>query len=500
MLTSGPQVLVAIDLGASSGRVVVGLVDGERVTMYEEHRFTTPTIEVDGHLRWNVYRLFDECLVGLTLVVKRFGTIDSIGIDTWGVDYALLDAAGELVDLPIAYRDGRTSTSVIEEVHAVTSPARLFSITGLQFLAFNSIYQLHADRRCLLADGRSRSEAARTALMLPDLLMYWLTGDLRSEATIASTTGLFDATTGDWSVELFADLAFPLDLFPAIERPGSIRGSIRPEVGIRIGLSRKVPVVSVASHDTASAVVASPLSADGAFVSSGTWSLVGLELAAPLLTGAARAANFSNERGIDGTTRLLRNVGGLWLLEESLRWWRSTGEAASRDELLTAAELLSAGGPIVGVDDPSFMAPGNVPERVSAAVDAQKASRNPDSGPNHAPSGRFGRGGGPVSVVRCVLDSLAFAYAATINEAEALVGRSIRQVHIVGGGSQNTLLCRLTEQATGRTVTRGPVEATALGNLAVQARALGLVDGSVQELRNWVQHVEVILDAGSSAN
>lgn len=432
-------VFAAVDVGASGGRVMAGVVDGDRggVTLEAVHRFPNGVVEVDGHLRWDVARIHDEVRVGLA----RIPDAASIGIDTWGVDYALLDDAGDLVAQPIAYRDDRTA-KVIDAVHDLVAPDELYRINGLQFLPFNTLYQLAAE-----AD----LDRAAQALLVPDLLAYWLTGDVGTELTNASTTGLLDASSHEWSAPLLERLGIRGDLFPPIQPPGERRG-------VTAG---GTPVTNVGSHDTASAVVAVPATTTDrfAFIASGTWSLVGLELAAPVLTEEARSANFTNEVGVDGRTRFLRNVGGLWLLQECLRSWGRD----DLDALLAAAAALPAGGPLVDVDAADLIPPGRMPERLAEAA-----------GETEMDAAR---------TVRCIVDSLADGYARTIRRAEALAGTSLEVVHVVGGGSQNELLCRLTADATGLPVVAGPVEATAIGNVLIQARAAGAAAGSLEALR-----------------
>jgi rhamnulokinase len=461
-LVEGPlRFFGAIDIGASSGRVVAGWwADGE-LHLDVVHRFGNGAAMADGHLRWDLTGLYEQVLVGLRTLAGRYPDVVSVGIDTWAVDYGLLDAEGRLLAEPVAYRDDRTE-AVIVDVHARVDPAALYAVSGLQFLPFNTLYQLTAEQR------GPRWAEAHQALLLPDLLALWLTGERRTEITNASTTGLLDARTRSWSTELFAALDLPADLFPPLVEPGEVIGTLLPGVAERTGLPERTTVVAVGSHDTASAVVGVP-AADRAFayVSSGTWSLVGVELDQPVLTEASRTANFTNEGGVDGRVRYLRNVGGLWLLQESLRTWREAGEPADQEALLAAAAELPAGGPVVDVDAPDFLPPGDMPARIRAAC-AAAGQPEPESA---------------AAVVRCILDSLAVAYAETVAAAEALSGHSVDVVHIVGGGCQNELLCQLTADLSGRPVLAGPVEATALGNVAVQARAAGVLPAGLDELR-----------------
>ncbi|MEU6113542.1 rhamnulokinase family protein [Streptomyces sp. NPDC047117] len=418
----------------------------------EAHRFpNTPLRRSDG-LRWDVESLHRGVLDGLR-AVARAGGADSVGIDTWAVDYGLLDAEGELLDQPFHYRDARTE-DVAERVRASVGPAELYAVTGLQHLPFNTVYQLAADR------DSGRLAAARTLLLMPDLLVHRLTGEAGAEATNASTTGLFDARTGTWSKALLGRLGLDSALLPPLRRPGEPAGTLLPHVAAATGLPASTPVTAVASHDTASAVAAVPAEEpDFAFLSCGTWSLAGLELDAPVLTEESRAANFTNELGIDGTTRYLRNIMGLWLLTETQRTWREQGLPHALGPLLAAAAKARPFAAVIDPDAPEFLAPGDMPARI-AAYCVRTGQRPPeDQG----------------SLVRTLLEALALAHARTLRRAAALAGREIRTVHLVGGGSRNELLCRLTADATGLPVVAGPAEATALGNVLVQARAHGLV-------------------------
>ena len=453
----------AVDIGASSGRVVAGVVDDDgRVELHTVHRFANGAVRSDGRLRWDLSGLFAEVLTGLTSLGERFADVASIGVDTWAVDYGLLDADGRLLAEPTAYRDDRTTPAVLAAVHERVSAAELYAVNGLQSLPFTTLYQLAVEQRDVLWPR------VRHAVLLPDLIGYWLTGELRTEVTNASTTGLLAARSRTFSVDLAARLDLPADLFPPLVQPGERLGTLLPAVAARTCLAPEVSVVAVGSHDTASAVVGVPATEPRwAYVSSGTWSLVGLELEAPVITDESRAANFTNEGGVDGRTRFLRNVGGLWLLSESLRDWAECGEPAELEPLLAEARALPGGGPLVDVDDDAFIAPDDMPARIRQAC-RTSGQAVPES---------------PAALVRCVLESLAAAYARTLDEAERLTGRRVEVVHVVGGGAQNTLLCQLAADACGRTVLAGPVEATALGNVMVQARTAGSLSGSLEELR-----------------
>ncbi len=420
---------------------MAGVVDGGGIALRAVHRFANGMSLWDGHLRWDLTGLHRQVLEGLS----RLPEAESVGIDSWGVDYGLLDGEGRLLAEPVAYRDPRTD-GVADAVHRRIGADALYAVSGVQFLPFNTLYQLVAEQ------SAPCWPAAAHAVLIPDLLAYWLTGRLRSEVTNASTTGLLDVRARTWSTELLDELAIPRTLLPDIEEPGVTRGATADGTA----------VVTVGSHDTASAVVGVPATtADFAYVSCGTWSLVGVETDHPILTDAARRANFTNEIGVDGRIRFLRNVGGLWLLQECLREWGEDALGA----LLHAAAARPAGGPRIDVTNPDLIAPGDMAARIArAATGAADGMERP-------------------AIVRCILDSLATAYAEAVADASVLASKSVEVVHLVGGGSQNALLCQLTADATGKPVVAGPAEATALGNVAVQARARGALPPALEEIR-----------------
>ncbi|WP_147918711.1 rhamnulokinase [Ruania zhangjianzhongii] len=452
-------VFAAVDLGATSGRVIRAEVSPDGVQLAEVHRFANEATHDGGALRWNVSALFAEVLTGLR-VAGADGDLDGIGIDSWAVDYGLLDAAGQLLAEPIAYRDERT-TAVIEEVHAQISPERLYATSGMQYLPFNTIYQLAAERR-----GPFWDRAART-LLLPDLLGYWLTGAQVAELTNASTTALLDQRTRTWATELLSAVDVPADLLPPVVPPGSLIGTLTEDIQERTGLG-PVNVYAVGSHDTASAVLAVPAEReDFAYISSGTWSLVGVELEHPVLTEASRTANFTNELGVDARVRYLRNVMGLWVLSECQRTWAEAGHEVDLPALLSEAAALPARRTVVDVDHPDFMPPGDMPARLA----------------EHARSTGQAVPSTPAEFARCVIDSLALAYRRAISDAVRLSGKQVSVVHVVGGGSHNALLCQATADATGLPVLAGPAEGTALGNALVQARAAGVLSGDRTALR-----------------
>ncbi len=457
--------LAAIDLGASSGRVMSARVGPATLDLQEVHRFPNDPVALPDGLHWDTLRLYHEVVTGLRSAGREAGPVLGVAVDAWGVDYGLLDSTGSLIGAPFHYRDRRTEAAV-PAVHAVVPFDRLYSRTGTQFQPFNTVYQLTAE------GGTPRFEACRTMLMIPDLIGYWLTGTQAAEETNASTTGIFDIRGRRWATDLIDELGLPRAILRPTRRPGEIVGELRAEVATEAGLDQRPLLSHVGSHDTASAVVGVPADGEGfAYIACGTWALVGVELERPILTDDSRAANFTNELGVDGRIRYLRNVMGLWLLQESLRTWDHAGEPSDLAGLLVAAAELPSGGPQFDVDDPVFMPPGDMPGRIA------KACRGTDQA---LPDGR-------PALIRCIVDSLAAAFARAVEDAERLSGRPIEIVHIVGGGSRNALLCQLTADACGRPVVAGPVEATALGNVLVQARAHRLIDGDLETLRSLVR-------------
>jgi rhamnulokinase len=444
-------VVAAVDIGGSGGRVMAGRIGADGIHVGDVHRFPNVPVTTDGTLRWDIRRLYADVLAGLG-ALGRTCDIQSVGIDTWGVDYGLLDERGALLADPVHYRDRRTEG--VRLAGLVTED--LYAITGIQYLPFNTIYQLAATPRL---------DRARTLLLIPDLLGYWLTGVPGAEVTNASTTALLDVRTREWATGVIGRAGLPLRLFPPLRQPGSVIGPVLASVAGARGVSAGLPVTAVGSHDTASAVVAVPATAgpDFAFISSGTWSLVGMELDAPVLTDPG----FTNEAGVDGTIRYLRNVMGLWLLQESVRQW----PGASLEALLADAAAAPALRYVIDPDDPVFLPAQDMPARIVSWL-RSRGSAAPE---------------GPAGIVRCVLDSLALAYRRAIERVQALSGRHVSVVHVVGGGSRNELLCQLTADACGLPVIAGPAEATALGNMLIQARTLGAAPGDLAGLRALVR-------------
>lgn len=459
----GAATFLAVDLGAESGRVLSGVFDGERVSLSENHRFPNTPVRLPDGLLWDALRLFREVQDGLARAARdAAGQPLGLGIDSWAVDYGLLDRTGALLGNPFHYRDPRTD-GMMERAFAVAPRAELYATTGIQFLPFNTLYQLLAMR------DSPQLEAAHTLLMIPDLLSYWLCGEQRGEHTNASTTQLYDAAARGWSSELIERVGLPGRIFPQLVEPGTELGPLLPAVADEVGV--RLPVTAVASHDTASAVVGVPAEGDDfAYISSGTWSLVGVETARPVLTPEAMEANFTNEGGYGGTNRFLKNVMGLWLLQECRRTWARQGRELGYDELAAAAEAAPPFRVLLDPDHPSFLPPGDMPERIRAYC------RETGQAPPEAPG----------EYARCIFESLALKYRWVLERAGQLSGQPIAEVHVVGGGANNALLCRLTAEATGLPVLAGPVEATALGNVLVQAASRRMV-GDLAQIRRVVR-------------
>ncbi|MBN1170600.1 MAG: rhamnulokinase [Micromonosporaceae bacterium] len=431
----------------------------DTLDLVEVHRFLNRPVRAGGTLHWDILALYRETLDGL----QAAGPVTTIGIDSWAVDYGLLDVDGALLGNPVHYRDRRTDT-VMERVTGQLGDQRLYATTGLQQLPFNTLYQLVA------AAGSPQLAAAHRLLMIPDLIAYWLTGEIGAELTNASTTQLYDLRRRCWATELMADAGIRADLFPALRQPGTPIGPVQPE----LDLPGRPEVVAVGSHDTASAVVGVPASGEHfAYISCGTWSLVGVELDSPVLSPESRQANFTNESGVDGTIRYLRNVMGLWLLQESMRVWRADDPLP----LLRQAAREPALASVIDVDDPVFLPPGDMPARIAEAC-RRRGELVPAT---------------PAATVRCIVDSLALAHRRALAQAQELSGRHVETVHIVGGGARNALLCQLTADACGLPVLAGPVEATVLGNVLVQARAAGVLCGDLPALRAVLRRTQQLV-------
>ncbi len=445
---------LAFDIGASSGRAILGtLIDG-KLKLTEIHRFKNAMLPLHGHFYWNIFALFESLKTGLSMCIEKHGIQpQSVGIDTWGVDYALVDSEGALLGLPYAYRDHRTD-GVMSDFFKIMDEATLYQLSGLQFMQFNTIFQLFTSSR----SNDSRLNIAQHLLFTPDALNFMFTGVQKCEYTIASTSALLKPGSPSPEPRLFEAIGVSSSILPEIILPGSIVGPILPEVCASTG-SSEIPCVAVASHDTASAVAAVP--ADGehwAYISSGTWSLLGIECAGPIVNEQSRLLNFTNEGGVFGTTRFLKNIMGLWLIQGCKQQWDRESDR-SWEELIALCHSEKPFRFMIDPDNHRFLNPDNMPEAI------QSFCR--ESG-QHVPATQS-------EIARCVFDSLALKYMYTLEQLEAVVGFTISKIHIIGGGANNELLCQLTSDITGRPVLAGPAEATAIGNLLMQAYALGFV-------------------------
>jgi rhamnulokinase len=443
--------LLAIDVGAESGRGILGRFDGSRVTLETVHRFPNGPVRLLDQLVWDAPGLYREILTAVRKAAADPG-VDSVGVDTWGVDFGLIGRDGSLLGLPRHYRDPHTETAMAE-AFAVVPRDEIYRRTGVQFLRFNTLYQLLALRR----DGSPQFEAAKSLLFMPDLFHYWLTGNPVNEFTNASTSQMTDPCRRGWDQELCARFGLPGKLLGPIVPPGTALGPVRPSVAADTG-GGAIPVVAPATHDTASAVAAVPASGENwAYLSSGTWSLLGVELPEPVVTDASLAANFTNEGGLGGTTRFLKNIMGLWLVQECKHSFERAGHRHSYDELARLAEAAEPFRSLIDPDDPSFLLPPDMPAAI-AAFCRRTGQLEPDS---------------PGAFVRCCLESLALQYRHVLELLERLTGRRVDVLHVVGGGCQNALFNQFTADAIQRPVLAGPVEATALGNVLAQALGHG---------------------------
>lgn len=460
---------LAVDLGAESGRVIAATVDGVGVTLEQLHRFSNTPVRLPTGLYWDTLRLWHEIQEGLTVAGLRKGySVDGIGVDTWGVDFALLGADGALVDNPRHYRDARNN-GMMERAFAVEPKERIYAETGLQFMQINTLFQLYA----LKLAGSTALRAARSLVFMPDLFAYFLSGVIRAEQTIASTSQFYNPTTGGWATGVLSALGIPAEILPEIVPAGARLGTLREEVADACGLAPTTPVFATCGHDTASAVAAVPaertFSESGwCYISSGTWSLMGVELDEPVIGQRALEMNFTNEIGVEGKVRLLKNIMGMWPLQECRRAWETMGHTYSYADLMERAA--AAGAFQVVIDPDAFLEPGHMPERI-----VQWAREHGESLPEDVGT-----------IARVILESLALRYRQVLESLEELTGRRIETIHIVGGGSQNTLLNQMVADCTRRAVVAGPTEATAAGNVLVQAMGAGLI-GGLPELRQVVR-------------
>ncbi len=451
---------LALDLGAESGRGLLGRFDGERLTLDELHRFPNGPVKMLDTLHWDAPRLFDEMKTALRKAVAVGAELNAVGIDTWGVDFGLVGRNDTLLGNPVHYRDDRTK-GMMDAAFARISKERIYEITGLQFLPFNTVYQLLALR---LAKS-PLLDVAETLLMMPDLFAWLFTGRRAGERTDASTTQLLDPRNGEWSREACDALDLPFAILPELIDPGAEVGPIRASVAEEVGLTRPLTLIAPGTHDTASAVAAVPVRTsaaagalpDWAYLSSGTWSLLGVEVPRPVISAETRRDNFTNEGGIAGTTRLLKNIMGLWLVQECRRTWARQGRDWSYEELVAAAQGASPFASLVDPDHSSFLFPGDMPARLARFCKQTGQAAPADEG----------------GFVRCALESLALKYRWAIRRLESTLQTSIKTLHVVGGGSRNALLCQFTADACGIPVVAGPIEATAAGNVLLQMTARG---------------------------
>ncbi len=469
---------LALDLGAESGRAMLGRFDGEYLELTEQYRFPNGPVTVPAQgqasrlsYHWDILRLWENVKQGIARVVRQPGLeLAGIGLDTWGVDFGLLDRRGALIGAPYHYRDSRND-GMLEEAFRRMPRAQIFELTGIQFMQINTLCQLLS----MVVNHDPALEIARTFLTIPDLLNYWLTGRAVCEFTNTTTTQLYDPRRQSWAKPLMEAMGIPVGIFPEVIQPGTLLGplsaSLAEELSFGEREGKEISVVAPATHDTGSAVAAVPALGRGfAWISSGTWSVVGAEVSAPVINAASLAYNFTNEGGVAGTFRLSKNVMGLWLLQECRRAWQAAGEELSYTELIELAREAVPFRSLIDPDDTSFLKPGDMPARILAYC-KQTSQPLPES---------------QAAMVRCILESIALKYRLVLERLESLVEQRLEPIHIVGGGSQNRLLCQMTADATGRVVIAGPVEATALGNILLQAITLGAL-GSLADARAVVR-------------
>jgi len=450
----GAKNYIAIDLGASSGRVILGRVRAGEITLEEMHRFENGPLECGDSIRWDFAKLFGEIETGLAQAAKHVGKIESISVDSWGVDFGLIDSKGKLFENPYHYRDKRTDT-MMDEVFAIMPRKKVYDITGIQFMPFNSIYQLKA----LKSQKPDSLKNTDKIILMADLVSYHLCGEIFSEYTLASTSQLVDMNAGKWSAELFEKLSLPINIMPRIVQPGSIVGKLKKQIADKIGCGQ-IPIVATGSHDTASAVASVPAAGNNwAYLSSGTWSLMGVEIAKPLINDATYKYQFTNEGGVYNTIRLLKNIMGLWLIQECRRNWIQQGEKLQFAAIAEMAKNAKPFAAVINPNDSRFLAPCDMPAMINKYLVEKGGKEMNDKG----------------QLIRVILESLAFYYRRVLEILEEITGKKIDVLHLVGGGIQNELLCQFTANSIGKKVIAGPVEATAMGNIMVQAIAAGQI-------------------------
>ncbi len=451
---TAPNHLLAIDLGAESGRAILGTLDGDRLALDDIHRFSNVPVRLPDGLHWDILRLWLEIQNALALATRHVAPGSySLGIDTWGVDFALLDRCGTLIGNPFHYRDSRTD-GMMEQALRRMPREQIFELTGIQFMPINTLYQLLA---MVVADTPALANA-ETLLTIPDLLNYWLTGRIVCEFSNATTTQCYDPRQHDWATPLLDAMNIPSRIFPPVVMPGTVLGPLLQQVADEAG--SQTIVIAPACHDTGSAVAAVPAcNRDFAWISSGTWSIMGAELSDPVITSASLEYNFTNEGGVGGTFRFSKNIAGLWLVQECRRAWMREGDELSYDDLTRMAAEARPFAAVIDVDDPTLAQPGDMPARIRAYCERTGQSALQSKG----------------EIIRCALEGIALKYRYVLEHLEEMTGRRLEPIHIVGGGTKNRLLSQFTADATGRHVVTGPVEATAIGNIMVQAIALGRI-------------------------
>jgi rhamnulokinase len=458
---------IAVDLGAESGRVMLGRVADGKLALEQVHRFANGPIQEQDSLRWDFDRLMADIKTGIGLAARKADSpVKGIGVDTWGVDFGLLDSDGRLLEKPYHYRDSRTN-GMMDKAFAKMPKREVYENTGIQFMQLNSLYQLLAMR---LTNPDTLAKADKL-LFMADLFSYFLCGRPFGEYTLASTSQMMDMKTGRWSKAIFKELSLPLEIMPHVTRPGTVVGELTPEVAKEIGCGR-IPLIAIGSHDTASAVLGVPGQGDRwAYLSSGTWSLMGVEIPQAIVNDKTFAYEFTNEGGVENTIRLLKNIMGLWLVQECKRQWQREGQDLSYGELAKMAANAKPFFGYVNCDNSDFLAPGDMPARINKCLSETGQKPTQDKG----------------QMVRLVLESLALKYRSVLSAIEDVTDKSIETLHIVGGGIQNELLCQFTADATGRKVVTGPIEATASGNILMQAKAAGQLK-SIDEARQVVRN------------
>lgn len=457
--------LLAFDLGASSGRAILGILSDGKLELKEIHRFVNQMQQINGHYFWNIFSLFNELKTGLRKCIREYDIQpESIGVDTWGVDFVHLNREGLILSLPFAYRDSRTNTSM-DDLFSLIPASEVYAQTGIQFMQFNSLFQLFS----MVKDKASLLEITDSILFMPDAFNYLFTGVKKSEFSIASTSQMIVPGTGKWNYQLIEKAGIPTNILQEIIMPGTILGPIKKEIALETG-SATIPVIAVAAHDTGSAIVSVPGTGNNfVYLSSGTWSIMGIESQSPIISEHTRRLNFTNEGGVDGTTRFLKNIMGMWLIQEVQRIWEGEGMKYSWPEMVELARKAEPFKFLINPDDNMFLNPRDMTQAVRDYC-YQTAQGTPQS---HG------------ETIRCIYDSLALKYRYTLEQIRELTNQPIEVVHIIGGGANNDFLNQLTADATGLQVIAGPTEATAIGNIMVQAKALGYVD-SVNQIRQIV--------------